>query len=120
MKSRLIVLPVLGLSLLSACVAPTATRQTGAMPPPPMAGRYGKPSPLTGLDARGLMARFGQPRLDIQDRTVRKLQFLTAGGRCVLDTYLYATARGREPVVTHIDTRTTDGNEADPAACGIR
>ncbi len=121
MKSKRIVLPVLGLSLLSACVAPSSgRRETTSMPPPPMAGRYGKPSPLSGLDARGLVARFGQPRLDIQDRTVRKLQFLTAGGRCVLDTYLYATARGREPVVTHIDTRTTEGNEIDPASCGIR
>lgn len=120
MKSKKMVLPVLGLSFLSACVAPSSTRETGAMPPPPMTSRYGKVQPLTGLDARRLIAMFGQPRLDIQDRTVRKLQFLTGGGRCVLDTYLYATARGREPVVTHIDTRLTNGSEADPASCGIR
>lgn len=119
MKRHLIILPALGFSLLSACVSSPAGRAGGSMPPP-MTPRYGKAPPLAGFDARRLIAMFGEPRLDIRDRTVRKLQFMTAGGRCVLDTYLYATARGREPVVTHIDTRTTDGNEIDPASCGIR
>ncbi|MGD9812289.1 MAG: hypothetical protein AB7U35_13325 [Sphingobium sp.] len=104
------------LALLSACVG--APEGTGALPPPPMAATYGKPQPLLGYDARRLIAAYGEPRLDIRDRTVRKLQFLV--GDCVLDTYLYATARGREPVVTHIDTRRTDGNDVDPASCGIR
>lgn len=120
MKSKLIVLSALATSVLSACVGPPAGRGAGTMPPPPMASRYGKAQPLVGLDAKRLVAMFGEPRLDIRDRTVRKLQFMTAGGRCVLDIYLYATARGREPTVTHIDTRTTDGNDIDPANCGIR
>lgn len=83
-----------------------------------MAASYGKPQPLLGYDAKRLIGQFGEPRLDIRDRTVRKLQFLVGG--CVLDTYLYTTARGREPVVTHIDTRYPDGNDADPENCGIR
>ncbi len=121
MKSKLIVLSALALSLLSACVGPPSGGSPSvAMPPPPMANRYGKAQALVGLDARRLIAMFGEPRLDIRDRTVRKLQFMTAGGRCVLDAYLYATARGKEPTVTHIDTRLTDGSDADPAACGIR
>ncbi len=101
--------------LLSACVG--ASDQPAALPPPPMAATYGKPQPLIGYDARRLVAQFGEPRLDIRDRTVRKLQFVTGG--CVLDTYLYATTRGREPTVTHIDTRLPDGRDADPASCGI-
>jgi hypothetical protein len=40
-------------------------------------------------------------------------------GDCVLDAYLYTTARGKEPTVTYIDTRRTDGSDVDPAACGI-
>lgn len=83
-----------------------------------MAATYAKPQPLVGYDAKRLIDQFGEPRLDIRDRTVRKLQFATGG--CVLDTYLYATARGKEPVVTYIDTRTPQGKDIDPAACGIR
>lgn len=121
MKSKLTVLSALAVSTLSACVAPSpGSRPSGGMSPPPMAGSYGKAQPLVGLDAKRLIAMFGQPRLDIRDRTVRKLQFMTAGGKCVLDTYLYTTARGREPTVTHIDTRLTDGSDVDPASCGIR
>lgn len=106
---------------LSACVSAPVERpgSSGGMAPPP-AVQYSRSQPLFGLEAKDLTARFGEPRLDIRDRTVRKLQYLTAGGRCVLDAYLYATARGREPTVTHIDTRLTNGQEVDPASCGIR
>jgi len=111
-----VVLAVLGPAALSACVAPSGGEHATGLPPPP-AARYGPPQPLVGYDARRLIARFGEPRLDIRDRTVRKLQFMAGG--CVLDAYLYATARGREPTVTHIDTRTPDGTDIDPARCGI-
>lgn len=109
-------LAVLGPAALSACVAPSTGERGTGLPPPP-AAQYGPPQPLVGYDARRLIARFGEPRLDIRDRTVRKLQFVTGG--CVLDTYLYATARGREPTVTYIDTRLPDGSDVDPARCGI-
>jgi len=105
-----------GLSMLSACVAP-ASQRSSSIPPPP-ASQFGPPQPLAGWDAKRLVARFGEPRLDIRDRTVRKLQFTTGG--CVLDTYLYNTGRAREPVVTHIDTRLPDGRDIDPTRCGIR
>nr|WP_244917209.1 hypothetical protein [Sphingobium xenophagum] len=68
-----------------------------------------------GADARALTQMFGTPRLDIREATVRKLQF--ANGRCVLDTYLYAPARGKEPVVTHVDARSPAGTDVDPSAC---
>jgi hypothetical protein len=105
-----------GLLMLPGCVggrdAPVSTA------PPPMAMAYGKAQPLVGWDVKKLTAQYGEPRLDIRDRTVRKLQFVT--GNCVLDTYLYAPSKGREPVVTHIDTRHPDGSDADPASCGVK
>jgi hypothetical protein len=107
---------ILGTIFLSACVP--ATQPEAGIAPPPIASSYGKPQPLLGWDAKRLTSRFGEPRLDIRDKTVRKLQFVTGG--CVLDTYLYATARGKEPVVTHIDTRRSDGRDVDPAVCQIR
>lgn len=74
-----------------------------------------KSGPLMGMDARHLVQQFGTPRLDIRESTMRKLQF--ANGRCVLDAYLYAPARGKEPVVTHVDARTPAGADTDPGAC---
>lgn len=112
---RIASLSLLGALALSGCTASEAPPAT--LPAPPMAGAYGPPKPLIGLDARRLIARFGEPRLDIRDRTVRKLQFMTGG--CVLDAYLYTTARGKEPSVTHIDTRMPDGKDVDPVTCGI-
>lgn len=101
---------------LSACgggVVPPAA----VIPPPagPPASAFTKQGPLLGTDARQLTQMFGQPRLDIRETTVRKLQF--ANGRCILDAYLYAPARGKEPVVTHVDARNPGGLDIDPAAC---
>lgn len=87
--------------------------------PAPAAGftPASKPEPVgvMGADARGLIRLFGEPRLDIRDPSVRKLQF--ANGQCVLDTYLYPPAANREPVVTHADARTSAGNDMDWNAC---
>ena len=69
---------------------------------------------LGGLDARRLIAMFGEPRLDVRERTARKLQF--ANRRCVLDAYLYSK-NGHEPVVAHVDARSPAGSDADPVAC---
>lgn len=102
---------------LSACTAQDQPDVAALPAPPPMAGAYGPPKPLVGLDAKRLIARFGEPRLDIRDRTVRKLQFMS--GECILDAYLYTTTRGKEPTVTYIDTRMPDGADVDPARCGI-
>ncbi|WP_241241799.1 hypothetical protein [Sphingobium algorifonticola] len=109
--------PGLLIMALSACAAvPSAPPPTAATRPAvPMAGAYGKPTMLTGMDARRLIQMFGTPRLDIRDPHVRKLQF--ANGRCILDTYLYAPAKGKEPVVSYADSRQPSGMEMDPAAC---
>lgn len=107
--------PVLSI-LLAACGGVVAP-QAGYTPPPagPPASAFQKQGPLMGSDAKALTHMFGVPRLDIRETTVRKLQF--ANGRCVLDAYLYAPAKGREPVVTHVDARTPAGADVDPASC---
>jgi hypothetical protein len=74
-----------------------------------------EPRGVMGADARGLLRLFGEPRLDIRDPTVRKLQF--AGSQCILDTYLYPPAPGREPVVTYVDARRPDGLAQPWEAC---
>ncbi|HWJ70152.1 MAG TPA: hypothetical protein VNS79_08905 [Sphingobium sp.] len=79
------------------------------------ATRPAPPGSVMGADARQLQRLFGEPRLDIRDPAVRKLQF--ANGQCILDTYLYAAAANREPVVTHADARTGAGAEMDWQAC---
>lgn len=86
--------------------------------PPPMASQFGgQPSALTGLDAKRLVALLGAARLDIRDRTVRKMQF--SNGRCVIDAYLYAPAKGKEPQVSYVDSRLPTGEDAPLASCGI-
>ncbi|WP_253342319.1 hypothetical protein [Sphingobium sp. OAS761] len=102
---------------LAGCGAGSVVPRTGYVPPSagPPASAFGRQGPLMGYDAQQLTRSFGQPRLDIRESTVRKLQF--ANGRCVLDAYLYAPARGKAPVVTHVDARTPAGSDVDPAAC---
>ena len=109
---------VLALSVgLAACAAP----QKAVAPVRPTLPARSTTLPTKGLEAvlgkgqRDLERMFGTPRLDIRETTVRKLQF--ANGRCVLDAYLYAPARGKEPVVTHVDARNPTGADVDPAAC---
>ena len=123
--------PVVALSLLvlAACsgtpkprpiLVPTATA-VRVVAPPPVAPPVVRPKPgpgpadVIGHDVRALIASFGQPRLDIQELTVRKLQF--ANGNCVMDVYLYAPETGKEPLATHIDTRSPSGVETDRTNC---
>jgi len=102
---------------LAACggVVPPPATQIGRPPAGPPASAFTRPGPLMGSDARHLMQMFGQPRLDVRESTVRKLQF--ANGRCVLDAYLYVPPQGKEPLVTHVDARTPTGADVDPANC---
>lgn len=63
-----------------------------------------------------LISRFGQPRLDVHEGDMRKLQF--AGRPCVLDIFLYPLTPGGEPVATYVDARrASDGQAVDRAAC---
>ncbi|MES2097210.1 MAG: hypothetical protein V4459_10675 [Pseudomonadota bacterium] len=108
---------VLGIGLtVSACGEATIARPAtpGAVaikPPPEPVGAFGG---VIGQNAAGLTRMFGNPDADIREGTARKLQF--QGPICVLDTYLYPE-KGREPVVTYIDTRQPDGSPIDRASC---
>jgi len=116
MISARLALACLVLMPLAACggsvVPPGSARPMPAGPP---ASAFTKSGPLMGMDARHLTQMFGTPRLDIRESTMRKLQF--ASGRCVLDAYLYAPSRGKDPVVTHVDARSPAGVDVDPASC---
>jgi hypothetical protein len=101
---------------LSACGG-GGVESAGSQYAGPMVGNYGKAQGLIGADARRLIAALGQPRLDIKDRSVRKLQFATS--RCIIDAYLYAPSPGREPVTTHVDARLPTGEDMDITACGL-
>ena len=135
MTMRLIHLLLL-LPLLAAC---TAVPQPSQRPPvirPPVTGvpptRPVAP-PVTGFrapgvqhvpglegvieqDAASLQRQFGNPRLDVREGDMRKLQF--AGQACVLDVFLYPLRTGAEPVATYVEARrASDGQEVDRAAC---
>jgi hypothetical protein len=107
---------------------PAQPRGQQAIPPtrPPAPSAAGARVPqiqrLPGLeeviehDAASLVRRFGDPRLDVREGDMRKLQF--AGGPCVLDVFLYPLRAGAEPVATYVEARrTSDGQEVDRAAC---
>ncbi len=103
-----------GLILLSACTTTPPPRATvGSVTPPPVT--------LTGLervmghDARNLVALFGNADQDVREATARKLQFGSA--ICILDAYLYPPAAGKEPLVTYVEARQTDGKPIDKASC---
>jgi hypothetical protein len=125
------------LSSLAACTAVPTPGQPDAPPPrpqvtgvpptrpvtPPSAGfRAPQIQRLPGLeavieeDAASLTRTFGQPRLDVREGEMRKLQF--AGQSCVLDVFLYPLRAGAEPVATYTEARrSSDGQEVDRAAC---
>jgi hypothetical protein len=109
-------LALIALASLAGCVAPTTTLPpVPARPAPqPTYSRVGLES-VIGQNARALQAAFGRPDADVHEGPARKLQFV--GPACVLDAYLYAPARGGEPVVTHIDARLPDGRDIDRASC---
>ncbi|TIX49100.1 hypothetical protein [Alteraurantiacibacter aquimixticola] len=124
---------------LAACVSPPPTSvpqappprppaQTQPVPPsqpapPPVAG-FRQPQIMQGpgldgvirREAGNLVRQFGDPRLDVSEGDMRKLQF--SGEACVMDIYLYPLQPGAEPVATWIETRrASDGAEVDRLAC---
>ena len=134
--------PLLCASLLAACATTPPPVQTQAPPPParpdtqtqvpptralpqpvPVAGR---PVPqimegpgLAGIireEAPVLIRRFGEPRLNVVEGDMRKLQF--RGEACVLDIFLYPLRPDAEPVATWIEARrASDGAAVDRFAC---
>lgn len=109
-------LQLIALASLAGCVSPTTAPAPQPVRPAaqPAYSRVGLES-VIGQNARALQAAFGRADADVHEGPARKLQF--AGPACVLDAYLYAPARGGEPVVTHIDARLPDGRDFDRASC---
>jgi hypothetical protein len=106
-------LPLLaGLALLTACASTGPVTVSAA--PPPVRIEAGLDR-VMGKDARALIALFGSPDQDVREEPARKLQY--ASNICVLDAYLYPSAAGREPVVTHVDARLPNGDDIDRASC---
>jgi hypothetical protein len=70
---------------------------------------------VMGKDARALVQLFGQPVQDVLEGAARKLQFAT--NDCILDIYLYAPAEGKEPVVSFVTARVSDGRDAERNSC---
>jgi hypothetical protein len=95
-----------------------------SLPPPPPVPDFRQPAiqQLPGLegiirqDGAALVRQFGQPRLDVREGDMRKLQF--TGRACVLDIYLYPLRPNAEPVATYVEARrASDGQETDRLAC---
>ncbi len=109
--------------LLSACGSEKAPPpRSPSYIPPPVLPRRTAPAPtaaglerVMGKSAAALVQAFGPFQLDVREDGARKLQF--ANKQCVLDTYLYAPAAGKEMVVTFVSARLPDGKTTDPAAC---
>lgn len=135
-----LVLPLALSTLLAGCVsaAPSPSPQPQlSLPPPrvqtsipptaparPPATSFRAPpiQHIAGLeeifeqDAGSLVRQFGNPRLDVREGDMRKLQF--SGSACVLDVFLYPLREGGEPVATFVEARrASDGQEVDRAAC---
>jgi len=126
--------------LLAACAATPPPRASTTAPPvtqpvaqprppvisdvpPPVAG-FRAPEIMRGAGLDGviregpnsLMRQFGQPRLDVTEGDMRKLQFVASA--CVMDVFLYPLQPGHDPRATWIDTRrASDGQAVDMLAC---
>jgi len=117
-----IIVPILALLTLAACGAGQGSRPGRIAPAPhvPVPQQPTAAALAAGVDkVQGqtgprLIAQFGQPRIDMQEGSGRKLQF--QGPICILDAYLYPKGRA-EAVVTHIDVRQHDGKPIDQASC---
>lgn len=101
---------------------PQVVPPTRPVAPPVTGARAPQIQRLPGLedvierDAASLARRFGDPRLDVREGDMRKLQF--AGEPCVLDVFLYPLREGQEPVATYVEARrASDGQEVDRASC---
>ncbi len=100
--------------LLSACA--TAPERPAEAPPLPVTRSPHISSSVVGLTAAELVARLGNPALQVREGASLKMQFRSS--RCVLDAYLYPPPPGAGLTrVTHSDARLPSGADTDQAAC---
>ena len=105
--------PVAPIALLASCTTPAPRPLPVATISPPM-----RPTGLErvlGANMRELTELFGKANQDVREATARRLQY--ASPICILDAYLYAPTPGREPVVTYVDARQSNGRDIDRASC---
>ena len=97
--------------------APRVVVRQPAHRPPPAAKVLVLPGleGVMGATSADLIRQFGTARLEVWEGDARKLQF--SGTACVLDIYLYPSAKDREPQATYLDARRSDGRDVDRAAC---
>jgi hypothetical protein len=102
--------------ILSACAStPRPPKiKTPALVSPPSVTPSGLDR-VIGRNAASLISLFGNADQDVREDNSRKLQF--GSSICILDAYLYTPAKGKEPVVSYIDTRQPDGGAIDRASC---
>jgi hypothetical protein len=98
--------------LVSACATAPRTAEPALPPPQPIVR---DPAGLVGLSAAEVIGKLGPPTLQIREGAGLKLQFRNS--RCVIDTYLYASARGAPEKVEHVDTRAPSGVDANEQVC---
>ena len=114
-RATLILLPALA---LTACAgdgaAPRTQMPAPFVPVPTTSATAAGLDRVFGQPAGALIGLFGPPAAEVREGSARKLQFGNA--TCVLDAYLYPKGSG-EALVTHIDTRQTDGSPVDKASC---
>lgn len=71
---------------------------------------------LVGLTTPQLLARLGNPALQVREGTSLKLQFRDV--HCVIDAYLYpAPGNGAVLRVEHVDARVSSGAKANEESC---
>jgi hypothetical protein len=99
--------------LLAGC-ASTPAPPPKVEPTKPVVVEKVERGPLVGLSANELVSRLGTPRLQVKEGDGTKLQF--ANTACVIDAYLYPGSSGT-PRVSHVDTRTRDGRNAEQQSC---
>lgn len=108
-----------GLALLSGCDTAgtarpvvTATPSSAKNAGTPVSGRLFM---MTGQTPEVVIAKFGQPSLDRQEKSARHLQF--GGAPCILDVYFYAAPNTASLTARYTEARFIDGREADAAQC---
>lgn len=121
---------IIGLALLLSACAGTVPQPATHTPLPTPPSKPAKPTTrmptatiavmpglesVLGQTAPALIARFGPPRLDVQEADARKLQW--SGTACVLDIYFYPLGPGRAAQATYLDARRGDGRDVDRVAC---
>ncbi|WP_431471047.1 hypothetical protein [Sphingosinithalassobacter sp. LHW66-3] len=111
--NKAIAAAALGLALTGCAASGGGSGPAPRVPLPAPGTTGGAAAPMMGADAATLLRRFGEPLMDVQEGTARKLQFGNAS--CVLDAYLYQ--RGGSQLVTHVEARDRAGAPVDAASC---